>query len=294
MPFVLPYNETKYFMNISIVIPVYNEGAHLDACLQAIAVQTVQPLEVIVVDNNSTDDTAAVAKRYSFVRLLAERRQGVVHARTAGFDAARGDIIARIDGDTILPLDWVASIQKVMADKSIDAVSGVALYYNVAAARMFNAIDLFFRRRLSWQLGDRVYLWGANMALRRSAWRKARHVLCKANGLHEDYDLAIHLQELGGVVGFDERMKAHVSSRRINVGYWNFLKYVWVSPRTYAKHGIRSRWHMYSVVAVCAIGYAPARILHRGYDPDTGKFSLIKVFGPQTAIARVDPTANVA
>ncbi|MDB5164415.1 MAG: hypothetical protein JWL89_41 [Candidatus Saccharibacteria bacterium] len=281
-------------MKVSIVIPVYNEAAQLGACLEAISRQTVAPFEVIVVDNNSTDSTATVAQSYPFVKLLSESRQGVLHARTTGFDAARGEIIARIDADSLLPSDWVASVQEVFQDTSVDAVSGVALYYNVAVAGLFNAIDLFFRRRLSWQLKDRVYLWGANMAMRRSAWQSVKPSLCWRGGMHEDYDLAIHLQEKGHGVTFDERLRAQVSSRRIDVGYIDFMRYVWVSPGTYAQHRIRARWHMYWVVLVCGIGYLPARLLHRGYDPVRDKFSWSQLFTAKRVIARVDPTANVA
>lgn len=281
-------------MKISIVIPVYNEADALGACLEAIYQQTFNPFEVIVVDNNSTDDTLAVAQRYKFVRVLHEPRQGVIYARTAGFDAARGDVIARLDADSIVPPDWLESVGEVFADKSVDAASGVALYYNVAAPGIFNAIDIFFRRRLSWQLKDRVYLWGANMAMRRAAWRRARPHLCWRGGIHEDYDLAIHLQERGGRVVFDERLRALVSSRRIDVGYRDFMCYVWRSPQTYADHGIRDRWHMYWVVLVCAVGYLPARMLHRGYDPIKKKFTLAQLFSEKRLIARVDPTAHVA
>lgn len=280
-------------LNVSIVIPVYNEASQLGACLSAIARQTVRPFEVIVVDNNSTDGTVAISETFDFVTLIKEPKQGVVHARSRGFDTARGDIIARIDADSLLPSDWVESAQAVFADPSIDAVSGVAMYYNVAAARLFNAIDLFFRRRLSWQLKDRVYLWGANMAIRRSAWQRVKPVLCERGGMHEDYDLAIHLQEIGGTVVFDERLKARVSSRRIDVGYLEFMHYVMVSPQTYAQHGIRQRWHMYWIVLVCAVGYLPARLLHRGYDPKTSSFSIGQLFAGRSVAPRVDPTAHV-
>ncbi|HVV25978.1 MAG TPA: glycosyltransferase family A protein [Candidatus Saccharimonadales bacterium] len=281
-------------LTVSIVIPVYNEAAQLGACLEAIGRQSVQPLEVIVVDNNSTDGTAAVAQQFDFVKLVHESKQGVIHARSAGFDAARGAIIARIDADSLLPPEWVAAVQAVFEDSTIDAVSGVALYYNVALAGLFNAIDLFFRRRLSWQLKNRVYLWGANMAIRREAWRKAKPRLCHRAGIHEDYDLAIHLQEAGGKVAFDERLKAAVSSRRIDVGYLDFMRYVWVSPRTYAEHGIRQRWHMYWIVLVCGVGYLPARLLHRGYDPLTNRFSFSRLFAAKNLPVRVDPTVHVA
>lgn len=281
-------------MKISVVIPVYNEAIGLSACLEAIARQETAPYEVIVVDNNSTDGTADVAGAFDFVTVIHESKQGVVHARSRGFDAANGDVIARIDADSILPRDWTESVQAVFSDSSVDAVSGVALYYNVAAAPIFNAIDLFFRRRLSWQLKDRVYLWGANMAMRRTAWRRVRPTLCERAGMHEDYDIAIHLQELGGKVAFDERLRASVSSRRIDVSYLDFMRYVWVSPGTYAQHGIKERRHMYSLVAVCAIGYLPARLLHRGYDPKRNRFRLGRIFAPRSLAPRVDPTAHVA
>lgn len=281
-------------MNVSIVIPVYNEATELGVCLRAIARQTTRPHEVIVVDNNSTDGTAAVAKSFDFVTVLREPRQGVVHARSRGFDAARGDIIARIDADSLLPADWLESVQAVFKDETVDAVSGVALYYNVALAPLFNAIDLFFRRRLSWQLKNRVYLWGANMAMRKRAWNEVKPSLCQTGGMHEDYDIAIHLQERGGKVTFDERLRASVSSRRIDVGYGDFVRYAMVCPQTYAQHNIKERWHMYSVVMICAIGYWPARILHRGYDPDLNRFSWSRLFAEKTVVPRVDPTTNIA
>ena len=279
---------------VSVVVPVYNEEDDLAACLDALAMQSVAPCEVLVVDNNSSDNTVAVALRYSFVTVLHEPKQGVVHARTTGFNAAKGDIIARIDGDTLVPEDWIANIQQIFQDTSVEAVSGVALYYNVALAPVFNAIDLFFRRRLAWQLRDRVYLYGANMAMRSSAWQRVRAHLCSRGGMHEDYDIALHLQEIGGKVTFDERLRAKVSSRRIDVGYLSFLRYVWIAPNTYAQHNVRSRWHMYWVVLLCAVCYLPARILHRGYSPETDSFSFAKVFEPSRLTVRVDPTANVA
>lgn len=281
-------------LRISIIIPVYNEAAQLAACLTAIARQTVKPFEVIVVDNNSTDDSAAIAARFPFVRVMTERRQGVVHARTTGFDAACGDIIARIDADSLLPTEWLATVQQIMSEPTIAAVSGTAQYYNVAAARLFNTIDLFFRRRLARQLGNRVFLYGANMALQRSAWQAVRARLCQRGGQHEDYDIAIHLQELGERVVFDERLTAKISSRRIDVNFISFMRYVLVAPNTYAQHHIRARWHMYSLVALCAIGYLPARVLHRGYDPLGQHFSWLQLFSARSTAPRVDPTAYVA
>jgi glycosyltransferase involved in cell wall biosynthesis len=281
-------------MQISIVIPVYNEADSLRSCLDSIAEQTQAPYEVIVVDNNSSDNTVAVAESYNFVTLINESKQGVIHARSTGFDWAKGDIIARIDGDSILPKDWTEKIKDVFKNYEVDAVSGVALYYNVNFAQIFNAIDLFFRRRLSWQLKDRIYLWGANMAIRKNAWNRVKPSLCNKGGMHEDYDVAIHLQELGGKVVFDERLSANVSSRRIEANFVSFMKYVWISPSTYAQHGIKVKRYLYPVVLICAIGYWPGHILQKGYNPQSGRFNIFRLIKPYNSIVRVDPTSNVA
>ena len=63
------YIVSKNF-SLSIIIPVYNEESHLRQCLDAIAKQIEKPDEVIVVDNNSTDETVQIAKSFSFVKVL--------------------------------------------------------------------------------------------------------------------------------------------------------------------------------------------------------------------------------
>jgi glycosyltransferase involved in cell wall biosynthesis len=64
-------NKTKK-LRVSIVIPVYNEADHLDACLAAIGSQATPAFEVLVVDNNSSDASVAVAQAYKFVTILRE------------------------------------------------------------------------------------------------------------------------------------------------------------------------------------------------------------------------------
>jgi glycosyltransferase involved in cell wall biosynthesis len=284
--------KVTHIMKVSIVIPVYNEAERLDACLRSIAAQTIPAEQVIVVDNNSTDDSVIIARRYSFVTLLQETRQGVVHARNRGFDAARGSIIGRIDADTILPVDWVAQIQALFAaDASLSAVSGAPHYYDFAFSSLADRIDYGFRRHLAEKLGNTNFLWGANMAVRRSAWRKVRSSLCSREDMHEDFDLAIHLQERGLYVGYEAQLIASVSFRRVDTRFHDYLRYTLVSPRTYALHHLRSRYHMYPVLAFCWAVYAPARFIYRGYNPETGAFSFGRLLMDSTP--RVDPTTNI-
>lgn len=279
-------------MNVSIVIPVYNEAERLRACLEAISKQTVLPMEVIVVNNNSTDNSVSIAESFSFVTLLKEPRQGVVHARNKGFNNAKGEIIGRIDADTILPREWVKNVQAIFLDNSISAVSGAANYYDFALEPMADNIDGIIRQKLSNSLGNENFLWGANMALRRSSWISVKSELCNVGDIHEDFDLAIHLQQKGFHVGYVSSLSAGVSSRRIDTGFIKYIKYTLVNPKTYAIHGLSGKRKMYPVLLFCWLIYFPARLIYRSYDHETESFQLKKLLTPTQP--RVDPTSNIA
>lgn len=276
---------------ISLIIPAYNEEEQLESCLNAIARLKPFPHEVIVVNNNSTDQTAAIARRYPFVKLINEPRQGVVNARSRGFDAASGEIIGRIDVDTRLPSDWTAQVERIFVNEAIDAVSGAVGYYDLPFYRLCMRADLLFRRWLAGRLGNRRFLYGANMAIRRSAWLAVRGDICPYGGLHEDFDLALHLQFNGLMVAFDESLVASVSARRFNSKIGQFWQYAKVSPRTYARHNLKNQANMYPVLIVVLMNFWLIKLIHKSYDPVAGRLSLRQLL--KSNVSRVDPTANV-
>lgn len=289
---ILTYNKVSILLKVSIVIPVYNEGDQLAACLSAIADQTTAPYEVIVIDNNSTDNSAAITKRFPFVTLLTEKKQGVVYARDRGFSAATGDIIGRIDADTLVEPDWVTTIQALFTDASLDAVSGAVSYHDLPWKPFLAKLDLAFRQWIANGMGDAVYLYGSNMALRRCSWLAVKQDVCRSGGLHEDFDLAIHLAERQQTVRFDSRLQAAVSLRRFNVSPKNYWQYVWLSPKTYTLHGKTSQRRMYPVITLVVSSYFIIKLLYRTYDPDTDTISLANYF-LQRAPLRVNPTTFV-
>jgi len=278
---------------VSLVIPVYNEESQLAACLESIARQTVAPLEVIVVNNNSTDQTVAIAKRYPFVTLLHETRQGVVFARDTGFNAARGDIIGRTDADGRLAEDWVETVQQIFMEQSIDAVSGSVGYRDVGLKRAFDAIDSRIRRYLAARTGawDELFLYGVNMAIRRSSWRKVRMEVCHHRHMHEDMDLAAHMSLIGQTVQFDASLYATISPRQASAGPREFYRYVWSSPRVYTRHGLRSHRHMYLVAAFVSLLYVGINLMYRGYNPRTQRFSLSQLWRAEVA-KRASPVSD--
>lgn len=270
----------KSALRVSLVLPAYNESAYLRECLEAIAHQTTKPYEVIVVDNNSTDDTVAIARSFPFVKIVHESRQGILHARAAGFNVARGEIIGRIDCDTIIPPDWIQTVRELFAESDVAALSGTMHYGDTALQPVINKADLFVRRWLARNFArtNTVFLQGASMAIRRDAWHAVRGSLCSRVDIHEDYDIALHLQELAYKVEFAERLIARVSLRRIDASLAEVLRYSNASPHSYMVHDAPGWMRMYAVIGLVLVAYVPVRILYRGYDVDTGRFSFARLF----------------
>ncbi len=279
-------------LSVSIIIPVYNEADQIGRCLEAIAAQTFAPDEVIVVDNNSSDGTAALAARFPFVRVLSEKKQGVVHARNCGFNAARGDIIGRIDADTIIAPDWVATVRRIFIATNADAISGSMSYHNAPFATFFDNVDRMLRGYLAWALGSEVALQGASLALRASAWRGAKTLLCNEGGMHEDFDLSIHLRETGHNTAFTPSLKASIAFRQAGSRWRDYLRYVLLNPGTYALHNRRRRVVMYPVIVLALLSYPLLRVLYLGYDETTDSFSFSKLF-QSDATSRVNPATFV-
>ncbi|HEY1064191.1 MAG TPA: glycosyltransferase family 2 protein [Candidatus Saccharimonadales bacterium] len=277
---------------VTVVIPVYNEADRIHDCLEALARQTVQPFEVLVVDNNSTDGTPALAAAFPFVRVLYEARQGVVYARDHGFNAAKGEIIARIDADTVAGEDWIATLQTLFADPTTYLVTGSVSVREIGAARLASRVDLFWRRYLHRRLKSRVGLQGANMALRRSVWRAIRGEVCHERGLHEDFDLGVHAHEYGFGSRFAEELRVSVCHRQCDAGFRRFADYALTSPRTYLFHGVKEGRIMYRVVAFVLVAYPIIAVLSRGYDERLGRFSFAKLLSASTPL-RVNPATFV-
>lgn len=92
---------------ISVIVTAYNIENYLPRCLDSLLAQTYSPLEIIIVDDGSTDKTAVICDRYEaehekMIKVIHQKNGGVSAARNSGLDIARGDFIGYVDGD-----DWV-------------------------------------------------------------------------------------------------------------------------------------------------------------------------------------------
>ena len=223
-------------MKISVVIPVYNEEKYVYQCLLSLKNQVIQPYEIIVVDNNCTDKTIEIAKRFN-IKILKESTQGISHARNKGYNSARGDIIARCDADCILNPNWINTInQNFETKKNISGLIGPLEFYDLPIKNVMPFFKLYIltMKRL---LGQYPFS-GPNMAITKKMWNQIKDKVCLDDKIfHEDIDLSIHVIKNKGRIIYDHKLKVQFSARRIkNEPKSFFEEYPDRVIETYKKH----------------------------------------------------------
>lgn len=232
---------------VSVVIPAYNESKVIVGCLRALTAQTQPADEIIIVDNNSVDDTVALAAEFPGVRVVTEHRQGITYARTTGFNEARMDVIARIDADTIVSPGWVETIRSEFTKHpDVDALAGNAAVAEFSPGDRFWATWWYrnFRRWHEKSIGVSPMMYGYNCALRRSAWENVRDgINFDDQRISEDVDVTISLLKNGHRVRFsrDLVVKCHMFR---TIDFSKLKRYYDTDSITLAKHrfGNPERW----------------------------------------------------
>ncbi len=211
-------------MKISVVIPAHNEEKSIESCLNSLLKQTIKPYEIIVVDNNSTDKTAQIVKKYKNVKIVLEKNKGIIPARNTGFDKAKGEIIARCDADTIVPSEWIEKIDKVFTNNDSIIASSMPVWVHDIPPFSYKFLFIFYLYMAIPRFFIGHYpLLGPSMAVRKATWDRIKNELCTdAKEVHEDLDLSFHVKKLGKVY-HDRSNLVLTSGRRIKYNPWSFF-----------------------------------------------------------------------
>jgi glycosyltransferase involved in cell wall biosynthesis len=155
-------------LQVSVIIPVYNAECYVSAAIESVLAQSVLPLEIIVVDDSSTDGSGAAARRFvPNVRVVTQPNQGPAAARNCGVGLAQGDYLAFLDADDL----WVSNkLQRQLH----------ALAADPTLAMVFGQVEQFYSPELIQtaalpSLGDRHRLAGLHvgaMLIRRTAFAR--------------------------------------------------------------------------------------------------------------------------
>jgi len=113
-------------MSVSIVIPTFDGGSRIGSCLDSLLKQTAgRDVEILVVNDGSTDNTADVVARYRGVRLITQSNAGPAAARNRGALEARGTIILFTDDDCVPMPEWLSAMIEPFTDPNVVGVKGV-------------------------------------------------------------------------------------------------------------------------------------------------------------------------
>lgn len=241
---------------ISFVVPAYNEEVLLPGCLEAIRAEIARvgcDAEIVVVNNASTDRTAAVADAVPGVRVVHEPVKGLVAARRAGFEAASGVLIANIDADTLIPKYWLDRVLKSFGDDpKLVALSGPYDYYDVplhirAFSRMFYMLGYATYAFNKHVLGVGSMVQGGNFIVVRDALAEAGGFSDTFQFYGEDTDIARRMNQVGNVT-FTWKLMARSSGRRLRgdgvvmTGIRYSANYLWA---TFFRKPFTSAWNDY-------------------------------------------------
>lgn len=266
---------------LDVVIPCYNEQDDIAGCLDLLLTQRAELRRIIVIDNNSNDNTPAILSEYEprvdILDVLHESQQGVEYARDTGMAHARADVVARIDVDAKVQPGWARALREYYAAHTdVQAATGATEYFDLPARRFTNMMTWFFMTMSNQIMAGSVNIYGANMSIRRAAWQKIQHDLPgRESHVMEDLSISLALERSGKKIAYIPGALAYVSGRRMRTNPREFARYNAQWPNTYRVMGYPGKARM--ITPMSWLGVALQSVLAfllRFHNPKTGKFGL--------------------
>ncbi len=229
---------------VTVLLPAFNEGKVIEASIRSLLAGDYTNLEILVIDDGSTDDTSAVAERiaavFARVRCLRKANGGKASAANLGIRVAKGEIIVAVDADTVVAPDAIRRMVAHFADPRVDAVCGNVEVGNVCSVlTAFQAIEYVtsqnFDRRAFAALNCIGVVPGAL-----GAWR--REAVLAAGGyshdtLVEDADLTLCVLRRGGRITYESRAVGRTEAPLSLGGLWKQrFRWTYGTYQCLAKH----------------------------------------------------------
>lgn len=206
---------------VSVVVPCYNHGMFLEETVQSVQKSGWSNVEIIIVDDGSTDNSAAVSKRmveqYSNVRYIYQENSGPSVARNKGIAAARGELILPLDADDLISAEYIGEAAKEFEkDPELKLVYCEAEKFGDKTGKWI--LDEYSPRKLAFR--NMIFVSGI---FKKSDWLEAGGYSEEIKVGYEDWEFWISLLKTGGkviklpITGFFYRIQAN--SRRKSVDH---------------------------------------------------------------------------
>jgi glycosyltransferase involved in cell wall biosynthesis len=220
-------------LRISVIVCAHNEARYLAGCLHSLLAQTRPPDEILVVNNASSDATAAVAQQVPGVRVVEEPSKGLVRARETGRVVATGDILAYVDADCRPPLMWLARVEARLERRpDLVALSGPYRFYD-------------------WDFWGRLLIRSYDYSLAPATQILVKHLL-RLGTIFYGGNFAVRRDALDRIGGFDTSIEFHgedtnLGRRLFRVGKVGLYYDCWIytSARRYIAMGKGAVFRLY-------------------------------------------------
>lgn len=249
---------------VTVAIPTYNRAARLRETLAGIGAQDypASAFEVIVIDNNSTDDTAAAVAEFAHLnpapRRVVESRQGLDYARNRAIDEARGDLILFADDDILVEPTWLTEMTRWFARETVGAVGGevVPVFPDGLPAWIAAWHSPLAFRADAGPCSPRQSPMGANLAIRRS-------VFAVIGRFHTDLDRTAGSYFSGGDADIVRRIRAAGLE-------------VWFAPAAAVRHQMPASRTTFRYARRHAFDSARSRVVDRAGQPGAAGYLLTR------------------
>ena len=163
--------------SVSVVVPFFDSERHIAACVESLLAQVDAggPVEIIFVNNGSTDGSPAIVERYRELIVLEERTPGSYAARNAGIRRARAPVIALTDADCVVGPDWLRSIRDGLQDPAV-AIQVGQCWYPRTASLALRALQAYENAKAQYVIARCApahhFAYANNMAVRASVFEQ--------------------------------------------------------------------------------------------------------------------------
>lgn len=194
--------QLGYHPNLTVAIPAYNEEKRIHLCLDSLKKNNYPKgkLEVLVIDDGSTDKTITIARKYAFVKVLRQKHKGKTFALNHALKYTKSDVLITIDADTVVDSDFLVNMAAPFSNDHIGATSGSLQVLNKGTVLSFfqgveYQVNNLVRHNFSRVFKTGIWFFGSLAAYKVSALKKIGGF--KTDTMAEDWDVVLEIKKIG-------------------------------------------------------------------------------------------------
>lgn len=251
--------------DVAVIIPHYNDVPRLERCLEALMPQVTSDVEVVIADNNSTDNLEPVTTRWPEVRMVVQTEKGAGPARNAGVGATSAPWLMFLDADCVASPGWLARGRQIGEDGAVIGGRVDVFHETPPPQSGAEAFETVFAFQMQAYLDRDSFLGSGNLVTTRKVFETVGGF---RPAVSEDKDWSQRAAKAGFRLGFDTEFAASHPSRRD----WPALRYKWrrLTSEAFLLDGkdARLKWAGKALLMpVSAIVHAPRVLRHPSLTP---------------------------